>query len=213
MAKILSAKCRLCRREKEKLFLKGERCFSPSCAMIKKPYAPGLHGKKGGKSSSEFGLQLREKQKVKRIYGILESQFRKHFSEAKQKKGVLGENVLIRLEKRLDNVIYRMGLASSRNAAKQAVGHGHIYMERNGKNRKVDIPAFEVKTGDKISIKESSKKKGKFNNIQSSLKNNNLPSWINLNLENLAGEIISEPSMADININANMQLVVEHYAR
>lgn len=213
MAKILSAKCKRCRREGEKLFLKGDRCYTENCCMVKKPYAPGLHGKKSRKSSSGFGLQLREKQKVKRIYGILEKQFRKHFEEAKKKQGVLGESMLFRLEKRLDNVIYRLGITKSRNTARQVVGHGHILVERAGRKRRVDIPSFEVKSGDKIFIKESSRKKGVFQNLESYLKNYSTPSWLSLNKELLSGNVVAEPTMADVSINAEMQLIVEHYAR
>ena len=213
MAKILSAKCKQCRREGEKLFLKGDRCYTPNCGIVKKPYAPGLHGKKFKRVSSEFGLQLREKQKVKRIYGILERQFKKHFDEAKKKKGVLGELVLFRLEKRLDNVIYRLGIAKSRSSAKQIVGHGHILVERAGKKRRVDIPSFEVRIGDKIFIKESSKKKGDLPRLESALKNYSCPPWLSIDKTALVGEVIAEPTMDDVNINAEVQLIVEHYSR
>lgn len=213
MAKMLSAKCKRCRREGEKLFLKGDRCYAANCGIAKKPYAPGLHGKKSRKSASDFNLQLREKQKVKRIYGVLENQFKKHFTEAKKQQGVLGESILFRLEKRLDNVVYRLGMAKSRDAAKQIVGHGHVLVERAGKKRKVDISSFEARVGDKIFIKESSKNKGNFRDFYIDVKKYPIPSWLSIDKDALFGEVVSEPSMADVNINAEMQLIVEHYAR
>jgi len=208
----LLSKCAKCRREKEKLFLKGDRCFSPKCAMVKKPYAPGSQGKKFRKSSSEYGTQLREKQKVKRTYGVLERQFKKYFVEANKKKGMTGENMLVKLEKRLDNVIFRTGLAKSRAAARQMVGHGHVLVERNGNKRKVNIPSFEVREKDKIFVKEHSKDKNIFKNLDY-LKKYSFPSWIAFDASELKGEIVADPKMEDININANMQLIVELYAR
>lgn len=206
------AKCRKCRREKEKLFLKGDRCFTPKCAMVKKAYPPGLHGAKFSRTSSEFGKQLREKQKVKKIYGILERQFKNYFKEASKEKGVTGAVMLTKLEKRLDNVVYRLGFASSRRSARQVVGHGHIFVERNGKKRKVNIPSFEVKINDGIFIKEASKSKGAFKNLDH-LKEDFAPSWLALDPKDLFGRVISEPKKEDINVNADMQLIVELYAR
>ncbi|MFH1175688.1 MAG: 30S ribosomal protein S4 [bacterium] len=211
MAKMLPAKCVKCRREKEKLFLKGDRCFTAKCAMVKKPYAPGMHGKQMSRNSSEFGKQLREKQKVKKIYSVLEKQFKNYYKEASRKKGVTGEMMLKSLERRLDNVIFRIGVAKSRAAARQIVNHGHIQVEKNGVKRTVNIPSFGVKSGDKIYLKESSLKKGIFKNLD--LKKVQLPSWISLNPTEKVAQIVSEPSMEDINVNADMQLIVEHYAR
>lgn len=210
---MIDAKCKQCRREREKLFLKGDRCFTPKCAMVKKPYVPGLHGKKFKRNSSEYGTQLREKQKVKRTYGIAERQFRKYYEIASRKKGVIGEIILFAIEKRLDNVIYRMGLAKSRGLARQIVSHGHIIVERNGRKTKVDIPSFVVKVGDKIHLKESSKPKGIFKDVETILKNYEFASWLKFDSKTLIGEIVSEPTMNDVNINANMQLIVELYAR
>ncbi|TRZ77268.1 30S ribosomal protein S4 [bacterium] len=210
---MIDAKCKQCRREKEKLFLKGDRCFTPKCAMIKKPYAPGMHGKKFKRAGSEYGVQLREKQKVKRTYGIAERQFRKYYETASRRKGVIGEAILFAIEKRLDNVIYRMGLAKSRGLARQIVSHGHVLVERNGKKRKVDIPSFVVKVGDKIYLKESSLPKGIFKDLATTIKNYEFPSWLKFDGETFVGEVLNEPTMNDVNINANMQLIVELYAR
>ncbi len=210
---MIDAKCKQCRREKEKLFLKGDRCFTPKCAMVKKPYAPGMHGKKFKRNSSEYGTQLREKQKVKRTYGIAERQFRKYYETASRRKGVIGEAILFAIEKRLDNVIYRMGLAKSRGLARQIVSHGHILVDRKGKKRKVDIPSFVVNVGDKIYLKESSQPKGIFKDVATVLKGYEFPAWLKFNSETLVGEVLNEPTMDDVNINANMQLIVELYAR
>ena len=181
--------------------------------MVKKPYAPGLHGKKFKRNSSEYGTQLREKQKVKRTYGIAEKQFRRYYEIASRKKGVIGEIILFAIEKRLDNVIYRMGLAKSRGLARQIVSHGHVLVERKGKKRKVDVPSFVVSVGDKIYLKESSKSKGVFKDVETVLKNYEFASWLKFDSKTLIGEIVSEPTMDDVNINANMQLIVELYAR
>lgn len=180
--------------------------------MIKKAYPPGLHGAKFSRTSSEFGKQLREKQKVKKIYGILEKQFKKYFQKSNKEKGITGQVMLSKLEKRLDNTAYRLGFAKSRRSARQLVGHGHILVERNGKKRKVSIPSFEVKINDAIYVKESSKGKGLFKDTES-LKNFSTPSWLALDPALLAGKVISEPKSNDININADMQLIVELYAR
>ena len=151
MARNIEAKCKKCRRAGEKLFLKGERCFTPKCAMVKRPYAPGMHGKKPTRGKSEFGIQLSAKQKIKRIYGVLEKQFRKHFDEVKNKPGVTGDLLLQRLEMRLDSIVYRSGIASSRNQARQIVNHGLVNI--NGK--KADIPSLKVKPGDEIIVKKN----------------------------------------------------------
>jgi small subunit ribosomal protein S4 len=160
MARYSDASCRLCRREGQKLFLKGERCYSTKCAIEKRNYAPGQHGQ-SRKKVSEYGLQLREKQKAKRFYGVLESQFRNYFDKAEKKKGITGENLLIMLETRLDNVVFRMGFASSRKEARQLVRHGHFTV--NG--RKQNIPSFAVKAGDVIKVKEKSVSSPKFKEI------------------------------------------------
>ncbi|OGI17180.1 MAG: 30S ribosomal protein S4 [Candidatus Moranbacteria bacterium RIFCSPHIGHO2_02_FULL_40_12b] len=210
MARILNSKCKKCRRAGEKLFLKGDRCYSPKCAMIRKPYPPGMHGKRFSRGQSEYGKQLSMKQKIKRIYGIMENQFRKHFKEVRKKKGVLGDMFLARLEMRLDNIIYRIGLSGSRSLARQLVNHGSIKV--NG--RKVDIPSYEVRVGDVISVSESGKSKNYFKNQLQILKNKkNFPSWINFDNSAMEAKIKSIPKREDTDANVDAQLVVEYYSR
>lgn len=210
MARNLDSKCKKCRRAGEKLFLKGDRCYSPKCAIIRKPYPPGMHGKRFSRGQSEYGKQLSMKQKIKRIYGIMENQFRKHFQEVRKKKGVLGDMFLARLEMRLDNIIYRIGLSSSRSLARQLVNHGSIKV--NG--RKVDIPSYEVRVGDVISVSESGKLKNYFKNQLQVLKNKkNFPSWINFDSSTMEAKIKSIPKREDIDANVDAQLVVEYYSR
>lgn len=210
MARVLDSKCKKCRRAGEKLFLKGDRCYSPKCAIIRKPYPPGMHGKRFSRGQSEYGKQLSMKQKIKRIYGIMENQFRKHFQEVRKKKGVLGDMFLARLEMRLDNIIYRIGLSSSRSLARQLVNHGSIKV--NG--RKVDIPSYEVRVGDVISISESGKSNNYFKNQLQVLKNKkNFPSWINFDSSTMEAKIKSIPKREDIDANVDAQLVVEYYSR
>lgn len=210
MARDLNPKCKKCRRAGEKLFLKGDRCSSPKCAMIKKAYAPGVHGKKMGRGLSEYGRQLAMKQRIKRIYGVLEKQFRKHFEDIKNKEGVTGNLLMTRLEMRLDNVVYRMGLASSRNAARQLVNHGLIKVN----NRKLTIPSAEIKIGDAVMVNETKKEKKYFKDIEVALKNRkDIPSWIALDAKNLEGKILSLPDVESIGVNVDPQLVVEYYSR
>ncbi len=210
MARDLSPKCKRCRRAGEKLFLKGDRCASPKCAVVRKPYAPGAHGKRMGRGLSEYGKQLAMKQRIKRIYGVLEKQFRKHFEDISGKEGIAGNLLMIRLEMRLDNVIYRMGLASSRNAARQIVNHGLIKV--NGKG--LDVPSALVKIGDVVKVTETKKEKQYFKNIAGSLKNKkDVPSWISMDAANLEGKILSTPDVSSIGVNADPQLVVEFYSR
>jgi len=210
MARDLNPKCKQCRRAGEKLFLKGDRCSSPKCAMIKKAYAPGVHGKKMGRGLSEYGKQLAMKQRIKRIYGVLEKQFRKHFEDIKGKEGVLGNLLMVRLEMRLDNVVYRMGLASSRNAARQLVNHGLIKV--NG--RRLTIPSAEIKIGDTVSVNEVKKEKQYFKNLETVLKNRkDIPSWVSLDAKILEGKILAAPEIDNIGVNVDPQLVVEYYSR
>lgn len=210
MARSIDPKCRKCRRAGEKLFLKGDRCNTPKCAIVRRAYAPGVHGKKVSRSSSEFGFQLAVKQKIKRIYGVMEKQFRRHFEEVKNKKGITGDLLLARLEMRLDNVVYRLGLASSRAQARQLVNHGLIAV--NGK--KVTIPSFEVKPGSLIAINPSKVNKNYFKNLEQVLKNKkDFPSWINFDAVKLEGKILNIPSRSDMGINLDAQVVVEYYAR
>ena len=208
MARDLSPKCKKCRREGKKLFLKGERCFSVKCAMVKRPYAPGEHGQaKRRMGLSEYGIQLREKQKVKRTYGILEKQFKKYYEMASKAKGNTGSLLPILLERRFDNVVFRLGLADSRNKARQLVNHGHFLI--NGK--KVDIPSYLIKEGDLISIKNESK--NCFQDLKKTLKNYNTPSWLSLEYQKLQGKIISMPVAKEIDLEIDIHLVIEHYSK
>lgn len=206
MARYTDASCRLCRREGQKLFLKGERCYSAKCAVDKRNYAPGQHGQ-SRKKISEYGLQLREKQKAKRFYGILETQFRNYFDKAAKKKGITGENLLIMLETRLDNVIFRMGFASSRKEARQLVRHGHFTV--NG--QKQDIPSFTVKAGDVIKVKEKSTNSPKFKEIRDM--SISVPNWITVDVDKLEGKVVAMPRREDIDTPIAEHLIVELYSK
>lgn len=210
MARDINAKCRKCRRAGEKLFLKGDRCNGPKCAMIKRAYVPGVHGKKMRRGGSEYGMQLAVKQKIRRIYGVLEKQFKRHFNEAKSKKGVTGDLLLVRLETRLDNVVYRIGLASSRSLARQLVNHGLITID----DKKVTIPSFEVKIGQTIGVKESKKEKKYFQELKQVIKNKkDFPAWIDVKGQLMKGKIVGLPQRDDVGINVDAQVVVEYYSR
>lgn len=210
MARDLNARCKKCRRAGEKLFLKGERCDTPKCGIVRKNYAPGLHGKKFARGLSEYGKQLAMKQKIKRIYGVMEKQFRKHFEEVENKEGVVGDMLMARLEMRLDNVVYRIGFANSRSQARQLVNHGEMTV--NGK--KVDIPSYEVKIDDVVSVRESKKEKVFFKEQGKVLKNRkNFPAWIQFDAAKLEGKVISIPTRDDMEISVDTQLVVEAYSR
>jgi small subunit ribosomal protein S4 len=178
MAKYLKSTCKLCRREEEKLYLKGEKCFTDKCPVARRPYAPGMHGKKGQfrRKMSDYGLQLREKQKARRIYGVLEAQFRRYFERAERQTGVTGVNLLRMLETRLDNTVYRLGLATSRDHARQTVLHGQI--EVNG--RKVNIPSYQVKPGDCIAVRERSRRLAEFKDLPQALEGRGVPDWLSL---------------------------------
>lgn len=206
MARYTDASCRLCRREGQKLFLKGERCYSPKCAIEKRNYAPGQHGQ-SRKKVSEYGLQLREKQKAKRFYGVLETQFRNYFEKAAKKKGITGENLLIMLETRLDNAVFRMGFASSRKEARQLVRHGHFTV--NGE--KQNIPSFSVKAGDSIKVKEKSASSPKFKEIKDM--SISVPSWITVDVEKLEGKVVAMPRREDIDTPIAEHLIVELYSK
>lgn len=210
MARNLDAKCRKCRRAMEKLFLKGERCSTPKCAMIKRASIPGMHGKKKKRGLSEYGMQLAAKQKMKRIYGVLERQFRKHFDEVKNKPGVIGDLFIARLEMRLDNVVYRMGLASSRTQARQIVNHGLIKLNA----KKLNIPSALVKVGDTVSINTEKEKRNYFKNLEQTIKNKkDFPTWIEFDANKMEGKVISMPTKYATGINVDVQLVVEYYSR
>jgi small subunit ribosomal protein S4 len=208
MARYTDASCRLCRREGEKLFLKGERCYTNKCSVSRRPYAPGQHGQ-GRKKLSEYGLQLREKQKARRYYGVLEGQFRKYFQMAVRKKGVTGENLLQLLELRLDNVVYRLGLASSRPEARQLVRHGHFTV--NG--GKVNIPSYLTKLGDSIAVVEKSKSSPKIKAIAESAAGRTIPKWLELDVENLTSKIVALPSRDDVDLPLKENLIVELYSK
>ncbi len=208
MARYKEAVCRQCRREGMKLYLKGDRCYSQKCAFEKRAYVPGQHGKRRSKLS-EYGLQLREKQKVKRMYGVLEKQFRHYFDIAEKKEGIAGANLLIHLEKRLDNVVYRLGLATSRQEARQMVMHGHFTV--NGK--KLDIPSYIVEEGDVIQVKDKSKKSPRFKDITESTENRVVVPWLSADLENLTGKVVTEPTREDIDVEIQEHLIVELYSK
>jgi len=208
MARYTGASCRLCRREGQKLFLKGEICYGNKCAVVRRSYAPGQHGAQR-KKLSEYGVQLREKQKAKRFYGILESQFRKYFEMASRKKGITGELLLQILESRLDNVVYRLGFATTRAEARQLVRHGHF--EVNGK--RVNIPSYLVKVNDTISVKEKSKKLERFKEILDVTGAKIVPNWLEVDQENLTGKVVALPSREDIDLQVQEHLIVELYSK
>ncbi|WP_368293810.1 30S ribosomal protein S4 [Dehalobacter sp. TBBPA1] len=209
MAKYTESVCRLCRREGQKLFLKGDRCYTNKCAVDRRAYAPGMHGQARGKKPTEYGIQLREKQKVRRIYGVLEKQFRGYFDKAARQKGMTGENLLRLLERRLDNVVFRLGFASSRPEARQLVTHGHITI--NGK--RVDIASYLVSTGEAISIKGSSKDNNRIKEMAESLKDRAVPAWLSLDINSITGTVINMPTREDIQIPIEEHLIVEKYSR
>ena len=208
MARYTDASCRLCRREGIKLYLKGERCYTDKCAIAKRQYAPGQHGQRR-KKPSEYGLQLREKQKAKRIYGILEKQFRNYFELAERKRGITGENLLQILESRLDNTVYRMGLATSRKEGRQLVLHEHFTV--NGK--KVNIPSYLVSEGEVIAVKEGSKKSEKFKEILEATAGRIAPEWLEVDSENMIGKVVALPTKEDIDIPIEDHLIVELYSK
>ncbi len=208
MARYTDASCRLCRREGEKLFLKGERCYTNKCSISKRAYAPGQHGQQK-KKISEYGLQLREKQKARRFYGILESQFRGYFAMAVKRKGITGENLLQILESRLDNVIYRLGLGTSRPEARQLVRHGHFTV--NGK--KVDIPSILLKPGDVIAVRENFKGSEKLKSIIDIAGGKVVPKWLEFDAENLTGKVIALPTREEIDLPIQERLIVELYSK
>ena len=207
---LLGSECKRCRRAAEKLFLKGDRCNTAKCAMIRRPYGPGVHGKSMSRGLSEFGKQLAMKQRIKRIYGVLEKQFRNHFDEIVGKPGVTGDLLMSRLELRLDNVVRKMGFASSPIQARQLVNHGAFML--NGKN--VTIPSYWVKVGDVISVKESKKNNAYFNIQFAALKlKKDFPRWIQFDASKMEGTVMAEPLREDVGIQVDPQMVVESYSR
>jgi len=201
--------CRLCRREGLKLFLKGERCFKPSCAIEQRGYAPGQHGNRRTKKIQGYGIQLREKQKVKRIYGILERQFRRYFREAERQKGITGENLLLILERRLDTIVYRLGFVTSRAHARQLISHGHILV--NG--RKADIAGYQVRAGQSISLRESTRKNEAIKASVETAHGRGLPGWLALDPANFTGSLTALPRREDITMPIQEQLIVELYSK
>jgi small subunit ribosomal protein S4 len=211
MARHTDAVCRLCRREGMKLYLKGDRCLSPKCAIEKKNNPPGMHGRKATfrRKTSDYGLQLREKQKARRVYGVMERQFRRYFSEASRRKGMTGAQLLTILESRLDNVVYRLGFADSRAQARQLVRHGHISL--NG--RRTNIPSALVSVGDKVSVYETSRSKVYFKDRTQVMEGTRVPAWLNLDLAAMGGSVVAAPAREDVEIPLNEQLIVEYYNR
>ena len=208
MARIIEPDCRQCRREGRKLFLKGERCLTKKCAMERRPVIPGQHGNSRRRVTfSEYGTQLREKQKVKRMYGILEAQFRSYYEEAERQKGVTGENMLSLIERRLDNVVYRMGIGASRSQSRQIVNHGHITV--NGK--RVNIPSYIVKVGDTIAIKENKQDLDFFKSLKGMKVV--MPKWLEFDTNTLSGKILALPKREDIDADIKEQLIIELYSR
>jgi small subunit ribosomal protein S4 len=208
MARYTDSSCRLCRRENQKLFLKGDRCYTDKCAIGRRGYAPGQHGQ-SKKKLSEYGIQLREKQKTKRFYGVLESQFRKYFAMAVKKKGVTGELLLQILESRLDNVVYRMGFGASLPQARQLVTHAHFLV--NGK--KVNIPSFLVKAGDIIEVREKSQSIDTLKEIIESTGSKVVPEWLQVDKEKMVGKVVSLPKREDIDLPVHEHLIVELYSK
>ena len=209
MARYTGSSCRLCRRENLKLFLKGDRCYSDKCAFERRPYAPGQHGQRRSGKVSDYQLQLREKQKVKRIYGVLEKQFRKYYYNAERQKGITGTNLLLFLECRLDNIVYRMGFASSRNQARQLVRQNHFTV--NGK--KVNIPSFQVSLGDYVEVKEKSRNIKVILDSLETVVRRGVPAWIDLDKDKYRGTLTAIPNREDLTMPMQEQLIVELYSK
>jgi small subunit ribosomal protein S4 len=209
MARYTGPVCKLCRREGMKLFLKGERCLTPKCSVERRGYAPGQHGQRRARKVSEYGLQLREKQKVRRIYGVLERQFRKTYAEAERISGATGDNLLQLLERRLDNVVYRLGFADSRSQGRQLVRQSHIVV--NG--RKTNIPSFSVKPGDVITVREGSRKREYFQTLAQVLNRRTVAPWLSLDARTMTGRVVSLPESDQFDAKVNPQLIVEFYSR
>ncbi len=212
MARYTGPVCKLCRREGEKLFLKGSRCLTPKCAIERRSYPPGQHGRESqfrrGRAS-DYLLQLREKQKVRRIYGVYERQFSNYFRKAEQRSGLTGSNLLILLESRLDNVVYRLGLADSRAQSRQLVRHGHIMLN----DRKTNVPSALVKAGDSVSVRPQSVRLNYFRALRQVLDDGQVPRWLQLDANNMSATVLQLPIREDIDVSLNEQLVVEYYSR
>lgn len=212
MSKYRGPVCKLCRREGEKLFLKGARCFSPKCAFDRRGYAPGQHGKASafrGKRESDYNRQLRAKQKARRVYGVLERQFRRYYEDSVGRRGVTGLNLLQSLEGRLDNIVYRLGFAESRSEARLLVTHGHFMV--NG--RRNDVPSMQVQVGDTLAVRDGSRRRNYFKNLPDVAEARNVPTWLTRDVKTLSGSIIRLPERSEIDGNLNEQLIVEYYSR
>ena len=209
MARYTGSSCRQCRRENLKLFLKGDRCYGDKCAFERRPYAPGQHGQRRAGKFSDYQLQLREKQKVKRIYGVLEKQFRRYYYRAEKQKGITGTNLLILLECRLDNIIYRMGFAASRDQARQLIRHNHLMVG----NRKVNIPSYQAKVGDIVQIRERSRKVASILGAMETVIRRGIPSWIELDKENFKGTQSALPNREDLTMPIQENLIIELYSK
>jgi small subunit ribosomal protein S4 len=211
LARYVDSVCKQCRREGEKLFLKGDRCFSQKCSFERRSYPPGLHGRQTQfrQKVSDYALQLREKQKMRRLYGVFERQFRRYFEIAQRQKGLTGINLLIILESRLDSVIYRLGLASSRAQARQLISHGHF--EVNG--RKTSAPSLLVAVGDTVHVRDNSQKNTYFKDISKSVDEGRVPAWLSFDAKNLSAQVLNLPVRDQIDSTLNEQLIVEYYSR
>ena len=209
MARYIGSSCRLCRRENQKLFLKGDRCYGDKCAFERRPFAPGQHGQRRAGKVSDYSAQLREKQKVKRIYGVLEKQFRGYYTRADRQKGITGTNLLILLESRLDNVVYRMGFAASRNQARQLVKHSHFLVN----SRKVNIPSYIVKPGDIVEVKEKSQKVPQILEAMETVVRRGIPNWMEVDKEHFRGTLQALPNREDLTMPVQEQLIVELYSK
>ncbi len=210
MGRSLDSKCKKCRREGEKLFLKGEKCFTNKCPLVKRNYPPGIHGQSQRRGrTSNYGIQLREKQKAKRLYGLGETQFYNYFQKALTQKGETGENLSRLLEKRLDNAVYRLGLGDSRSQARQVVNHSHVLV--NG--RTVNIPSYQVKVGDEIAVKEARMDKKYFKELLKKIEKKEIPSWLSLDKKTLKGKVTGEPTPEELKQNFQSQPIIEFYSR
>jgi small subunit ribosomal protein S4 len=211
MARYTGSVCKLCRREQQKLYLKGERCFSPKCAVERRTYAPGMHGPKGQfrRKVSDYGLQLREKQKARRVYGVMEKQFRRYYAEALKRPGMTGVTLLSILERRLDNIVYRLGFAESRAQARQLVRHGQF--DVNG--RKTNVPSMILRPGDEVAVRQGSFNNGYFSIMKEMLSERKVPEWLSRDDVRLSGQVLSMPAREQIDVPVQEQLIVEFYSR
>ena len=209
MARYTDSSCKLCRRENLRLYLKGDRCYGDKCGFERRSYAPGQHGQRRGGKLSDYRIQLREKQKVKRIYGLMEKQFRGYYYRADKQKGITGTNLLILLESRLDNVVYRMGFAASRKQARQLVRHNHFLVN----NRKVNIPSYQVKPGDEVGAKDKSKKVPQIAEAMETVVRRGVPDWVDVDKEKFKGTFKALPNREDLTMPIQEQLIIELYSK